>query len=64
MGFCWPVRSSSGVDPLLTFTPGRVGISLVVQKNLEKITESGRKKQTNIDSELQTQESEVGTLAF
>ena len=51
-------------NPLLILTPGRVGISQVVQKsfkNNKRQTESGRKK-TNTDSEPQTQEGEVGTF--
>ena len=49
---------------LLTLTPGRVGISQVVQKTkIKQQTKGGRKKQTNMDFELQTLESEVGTFS-
>ena len=52
--------------PLLILIPNCVGSSQVVQKNLLKNNKQQRMegRNTNMDSELQMQESEVGTLAF
>ena len=62
-GFCWFGRSSRGVDPVASSHTQPYGHFTGCEKT-KQTTEGGRKKQTNMDLELQTQEGEVGILAF
>ena len=53
-GFCWPGRSSSGVDPIVNSHTQQCGnfTGCTKKKKKKQTPESGRKKQTNIDLEL------------
>ena len=65
-GFCWPGHSSSGVNPIVSsLIPSCVDTSQVVQKTKDKQQiESGRKKQTKTDLELQMQEVNLAHLSI
>ena len=58
--FCWPSHSSNGVDPVVSSHSRLCGHFTGCTKTKQQRVEG--KKQINTDLELQTQESEVGTL--